>query len=140
MKALSGFLTLLFATSATAFQLSMSTTTKRSQQAPSPRRAFLSSTLTVSAAVLSLNNVAVPVAVAAEDYSVAPEVSNEPDADGFITTESGLKYKVIKEGDGAVPALGATVKAHYTGWLDGFDSVKKFDSSRCAPHVCLLVG
>ena len=51
------------------------------------------------------------------------------DAD-FITTESGLQYKVLKEGDGATPQPGQTVKAHYTGWLDGFDSEKKFDSSR----------
>jgi peptidylprolyl isomerase len=48
----------------------------------------------------------------------------------FITTESGMKYKVTKEGTGAVPSPGQTVKAHYTGWLDGFDSEKKFDSSR----------
>jgi peptidylprolyl isomerase len=41
-----------------------------------------------------------------------------------------LKYKVTKEGTGAVPSPGQTVKAHYTGWLDGFDSIKKFDSSR----------
>jgi len=53
-------------------------------------------------------------------------------ADDFITTESGLQYKVTqepKEG-AAVPQPGQTVKAHYTGWLDGFDSPKKFDSSR----------
>ena len=62
----------------------------------------------------------------------APNVAlaDEADADGFITTESGLKYKVLKEGDGAIPSPGQTVKAHYTGWLDGFDSIKKFDSSR----------
>jgi FKBP-type peptidyl-prolyl cis-trans isomerase len=35
--------------------------------------------------------------------------------DGFITTESGLRYKVITEGTGAIPAPGQTVKAHYTG-------------------------
>jgi FKBP-type peptidyl-prolyl cis-trans isomerase len=48
----------------------------------------------------------------------------------YITTESGLKYKVTKEGSGGVPQPGTTVQAHYTGWLDGFDSIKKFDSSR----------
>lgn len=51
-------------------------------------------------------------------------------ADDFITLENGIQYKVIKEGDGAIPEPGQSVKAHYTGWLDGFDSDKKFDSSR----------
>ena len=50
----------------------------------------------------------------------------------FITTESGLRYKIIKEGaeGAATPTPGQTVKTQYTGWLDGFDSPKKFDSSR----------
>eukprot|EP00544_Gedaniella_sp_CCMP2646_P004722 CAMPEP_0202481084 /NCGR_PEP_ID=MMETSP1361-20130828/821_1 /ASSEMBLY_ACC=CAM_ASM_000849 /TAXON_ID=210615 /ORGANISM="Staurosira complex sp., Strain CCMP2646" /LENGTH=174 /DNA_ID=CAMNT_0049108577 /DNA_START=32 /DNA_END=556 /DNA_ORIENTATION=+ len=52
------------------------------------------------------------------------------DADGFITTDSGLKYKVVKEGNGTVPPPGALVKTHYTGWLDDFNSDKKFDSSK----------
>jgi peptidylprolyl isomerase len=52
--------------------------------------------------------------------------------DDYITTESGMKYKITKEApeDAAVPTAGQTVKAHYTGWLDGFESEKKFDSSR----------
>ncbi|GKY96781.1 hypothetical protein MPSEU_000637300 [Mayamaea pseudoterrestris] len=51
-------------------------------------------------------------------------------ADDYITLENGIQYKVIKEGEGAIPEAGQSVKAHYTGWLDGFDSDKKFDSSR----------
>merc|ERR1719506_142681 len=51
-------------------------------------------------------------------------------ADDYQTTDSGMKYKVTAVGAGAVPSQGAVVKAHYTGWLDGFDGVKKFDSSR----------
>eukprot|EP01038_Epipyxis_sp_PR26KG_P005467 gene5467-7570_t len=47
----------------------------------------------------------------------------------FTVTESGLKYKDIKVGDGAIPLPGDTVRVHYTGWLDGFRSEKKFDSS-----------
>ena len=65
------------------------------------------------------------VAIVASVSSASPAI-----ADDFITTESGLQYKVIKEGTGAIPEPGQTVKAHYTGWLDGFDSPKKFDSSR----------
>lgn len=47
----------------------------------------------------------------------------------YTSTDSGLRYKDLKVGDGAVPSPGDTVKVHYTGWLEDFDSVKKFDSS-----------
>jgi peptidylprolyl isomerase len=55
--------------------------------------------------------------------------SSDPYAD-YVTTESGLKYKVTREGGGAQPNPGQTVKTEYTGWLEGFNSRKKFDSSR----------
>ncbi len=45
--------------------------------------------------------------------------------DGVKVTESGLQYRIITEGNGAVPAAGSKVKVHYTGKLtDGtvFDS------------------
>jgi len=48
----------------------------------------------------------------------------------FVTTESGLKYKVITEGTGEIPAIGDTVKIQYTGWLDKFDSGTKFEGKR----------
>lgn len=47
------------------------------------------------------------------------------DAEGVITTESGLQYKVIKKGDGAIPTSTDEVKVNYHGTLiDGtvFDS------------------
>ena len=44
-----------------------------------------------------------------------------------ITTESGLQYVVLKEGDGATPQAGQTVVVHYTGTLQ---NGSKFDSSR----------
>ena len=53
---------------------------------------------------------------------------NEPTAGTeAVTTESGLQYIDMKEGDGATPKQGQTVVVHYTGTLeDG----TKFDSSR----------
>jgi FKBP-type peptidyl-prolyl cis-trans isomerase FkpA len=43
-----------------------------------------------------------------------------------ITTNSGLKYQELQEGQGAAAKKGDAVEVHYTGWLtDG----KKFDSS-----------
>jgi peptidyl-prolyl cis-trans isomerase B (cyclophilin B) len=43
-----------------------------------------------------------------------------------VTTASGLKYIVIKKGNGVKPKAGSTIKVHYTGkFLDG----KVFDSS-----------
>ena len=49
------------------------------------------------------------------------------DTSNAITTDSGLKYIVVKEGDGATPQTGDNVTVHYTGTLeDG----TKFDSSR----------
>ncbi len=46
--------------------------------------------------------------------------------EGVVTTESGLQYKVMVEGDGALPASTDKVKVHYRGSLiDG----NEFDSS-----------
>ena len=43
------------------------------------------------------------------------------------TTDSGLKYEDIVEGDGATAETGQTVSVHYTGWLE---NGSKFDSSK----------
>ena len=45
----------------------------------------------------------------------------------FVTTLTGIRYRVTQGGSGTVPASGQKVSTHYTGWLlDG----SKFDSSR----------
>ncbi len=49
-----------------------------------------------------------------------------PDADGFYTSSTGLKFKDITKGDGPRPRAGQTVTVHYTGWLT---NGQKFDSS-----------
>ena len=47
--------------------------------------------------------------------------------EGIVTTESGLQYEVIKEGNGAIPVATSRVRVHYVGSLtDGTE----FESSR----------
>ena len=65
----------------------------------------------------------------AEDTVVVEEVVEQQavfvDTTGYTSTASGLKYKVVKEGTGAMPKAEDTVEVHYTGkLLDGtvFDS------------------
>jgi hypothetical protein len=41
-------------------------------------------------------------------FTVRPAVAD--DDEGFVTTESGLKYKILKEGTGGIPTPGQTVK------------------------------
>jgi len=52
-------------------------------------------------------------------------VSNE-EAGEFITTKSGLKYRILRESSGRKPTAFDSVKAHYRGWLD---DGTEFDSS-----------
>ena len=49
------------------------------------------------------------------------------DADSLITTESGLKYAILKEGSGDPAGEGNIIIVHYIGWLE---NGQKFDSSR----------
>lgn len=49
-----------------------------------------------------------------------------PDADGFYTTASGLKYKVLRDAEGQKPGATDVVTVHYEGRLP---SGEVFDSS-----------
>jgi len=51
------------------------------------------------------------------DTSVAPE---------FLTTDSGLRYRVLRMSDAAKPTAADTVTVNYRGWLN---NGKVFDSS-----------
>ena len=49
-----------------------------------------------------------------------------PDAEGFYTSSTGLRFRDLSKGNGQRPRVGQTVVVHYTGWLlNG----QKFDSS-----------
>lgn len=52
-----------------------------------------------------------------------------PNAATEVTTASGLKYQDVKVGDGASPALGQRVTAHYFGRLEN-ENGAEFDNSR----------
>ncbi len=66
-----------------------------------------------------------------KDTLMALNINNKEitdmDLENAVTTESGLKYIDIKEGDGESPQKGHMVTVHYTGTLE---NGKKFDSSR----------
>lgn len=63
----------------------------------------------------------------AQNTNTEQENKQAMDLSNATTTPSGLKYIIVKEGDGATPQKGNTVIVHYTGTLeDG----TKFDSSR----------
>ena len=57
-----------------------------------------------------------------------PKGAGKVDADApkdFTKTGSGLKYRVLRKGEGAKPTADKTVRVHYHGWLDDktvFDS------------------
>ena len=59
----------------------------------------------------------------AADVEPGPQ---DPDAPTeFTATDSGLKYRVLRKGDGAKPTADDKVTVHYKGWLDDetvFDS------------------
>jgi len=44
----------------------------------------------------------------------------------FTATGSGLKYRILRKGTGAMPKASNSVEVNYHGWLD---NGKKFDSS-----------
>jgi FKBP-type peptidyl-prolyl cis-trans isomerase len=58
--------------------------------------------------------------------AAAPATGTPVAASNVVTTADGLKYEILRQGNGPVAVAGQTVSVHYTGWLlDG----TKFDSS-----------
>jgi len=56
---------------------------------------------------------------------VSPGKVDEDAPKEFTTTESGLKYRILRKGTGDMPSAANAVEVHYKGWLDNgniFDS------------------
>lgn len=60
-----------------------------------------------------------------------PETSSG-ESNEFQVTDSGLKYRILRQGSGPKPTADSTVRVHYRGWLpnaDNPDEGMEFDSS-----------
>lgn len=83
--------------------------------------------LTVYQQEMQMKQMAEMAAEAAENEKTTLEyLEKNGKKDGVITLESGLQYKVLNAGDGAIPKVDSKVQVHYRGTLlDGTE----FDSS-----------
>ncbi len=77
----------------------------------------------------------------AEEVQPGPQ---DPDAPKeFTTTDSGLKYRILRKGTGEMPKASDTVTVHYKGWLDDetvFDSSYKRGESISFPLNRVIKG
>ena len=66
------------------------------------------------------------LALMKKSVQIRKHLEDNKKEEGIVVTESGLQYKVLKEGTGEMPKASDKVKVHYKGTLiDG----KEFDSS-----------
>lgn len=62
---------------------------------------------------------------------------------GFSKTDSGLRYRILRQGEGKPPKATATVEVHYQGWLDNgsvFDSSYQREESISFPLNRVIAG
>ncbi len=70
-----------------------------------------------------------PLTTGPEDQleKVAPGKIDEDASPDYVTTESGLKYRILRKSKLPKPEAGDTVRVHYKGWLSSDKYI--FDSS-----------
>lgn len=88
---------------------------------------FLSSLLTNSNPPEAIASISNSQANAINQQTTIALNIQDLNMENAVTTESGLKYIDIVEGNGTMPQTGQTVTVHYTGVLE---NGQKFDSSR----------
>lgn len=87
-----------------------------------------------------------PVPVVSESSQTEPAIDpvedDQPPGE-FITTVSGLKYRILKASNGRKPSAFSTVTCHYRGWLDDgteFDSSYKRNEPATFPLQGVVKG
>jgi len=74
---------------------------------------------------------------------VKTEVSAQDAPGPFITTNTGLKYRILKDSDGRKPRSTDSVLVHYQGWLDDgtvFDTTYKTNKPARFPVSGVVPG
>lgn len=73
---------------------------------------------------------ATPSPAVSASPGLTPGATGSPSASGGVPEVPGVKITVHKPGNGEPLAAGKQGRFHYTGWLEGYESAKKFDSSK----------
>jgi len=89
-----------------------------------------------------------PVPVAPQSAQAPPSGGGGEDDPGaadaeFVTTPSGLKYRILRASEGRKPTAANTVTCHYRGWLDDgteFDSSYKRGEAAKFPLSGVVAG
>lgn len=81
--------------------------------------------------VLFLMVLLVPVALGCGPARKGPSVVDADAPTEFTQTESGLKYRILRRGEGERPLASSKVVVDYRGWLD---NGKTFDQSYNRPE------
>lgn len=79
-----------------------------------------------------------------KEIQTVSNTTSENDSNAeWVTTQSGLKYRVLREGNGTFPTKDDTVEVHYKGWLDNgneFDSSYKRNDTTSFPLSGVIPG
>ena len=87
---------------------------------------MLDSYLQTAMIPMLLGGVLLSGVVTGQSHAAEPGPADADAPTEFTSTPSGLKYKILRKGNGEKPKASDTVTVNYRGWLD---NGKEFDSS-----------